>query len=57
MIRSWFITGASSGFGRILTEKLLARGDREAATGDVRERSVDDLGSSMATGSGTRSST
>src|SRR6202167_5876647 len=25
--RNWFITGASSGFGRILTERLLARGD------------------------------
>src|SRR5580693_8252378 len=30
--RSWFITGTSSGFGRALTEKLLARGDRVAAT-------------------------
>jgi NAD(P)-dependent dehydrogenase (short-subunit alcohol dehydrogenase family) len=30
--RNWFITGASSGFGRVLTEKLLARGDRVAAT-------------------------
>lgn len=30
--RTWFITGTSSGFGRILTEKLLARGDRVAAT-------------------------
>ena len=31
-IRNWFITGTSSGFGRGLTEKLLARGDRVAAT-------------------------
>jgi len=31
-IRNWFITGASSGLGRILTEKLLARGDRVVAT-------------------------
>lgn len=30
--RTWFITGTSSGFGRILTEKLLKRGDRVAAT-------------------------
>jgi NAD(P)-dependent dehydrogenase (short-subunit alcohol dehydrogenase family) len=29
---TWFITGASSGFGRALTENLLARGDRVAAT-------------------------
>jgi NAD(P)-dependent dehydrogenase (short-subunit alcohol dehydrogenase family) len=28
----WFITGTSSGFGRALTELLLARGDRVAAT-------------------------
>lgn len=32
MTQTWFITGTSSGFGRILTEKLLARGDRMAAT-------------------------
>ncbi len=32
MPQTWFITGASSGFGRGLTEKLLARGDRVAAT-------------------------
>jgi NAD(P)-dependent dehydrogenase (short-subunit alcohol dehydrogenase family) len=30
--RKWFITGTSSGFGRALIEKLLARGDRVAAT-------------------------
>lgn len=30
--RTWFITGTSSGFGRSLTEKLLARSDRVAAT-------------------------
>lgn len=29
---TWFITGTSSGFGRILSERLLARGDRVAAT-------------------------
>lgn len=32
MTRTWFITGTSSGFGRLLTERLLARGDRVAAT-------------------------
>jgi NAD(P)-dependent dehydrogenase (short-subunit alcohol dehydrogenase family) len=29
---TWFITGTSSGIGRRLTERLLARGDRVAAT-------------------------
>ncbi|UOQ69824.1 SDR family oxidoreductase [Hymenobacter volaticus] len=31
-MQTWFITGTSSGFGRLLTEKLLLRGDRVAAT-------------------------
>jgi NAD(P)-dependent dehydrogenase (short-subunit alcohol dehydrogenase family) len=30
--KTWFITGCSSGFGRILSEVLLARGDRVVAT-------------------------
>ncbi len=30
--RVWFITGASAGFGRILTEKALRRGDKVVAT-------------------------
>jgi NAD(P)-dependent dehydrogenase (short-subunit alcohol dehydrogenase family) len=30
--RDWLITGVSSGFGRIMTEQLLARGDRVAGT-------------------------
>jgi NAD(P)-dependent dehydrogenase (short-subunit alcohol dehydrogenase family) len=32
MSSTWFVTGASRGFGRELTEQLLARGDRVAAT-------------------------
>jgi NAD(P)-dependent dehydrogenase (short-subunit alcohol dehydrogenase family) len=32
MSKTWFITGTSSGFGRELTEQLVARGDRVAAT-------------------------
>jgi len=32
MPTTWFITGTSSGFGRLFTERLLARGDRVAAT-------------------------
>lgn len=31
-MKTWFVTGASRGFGRELTEQLLARGDRVAAT-------------------------
>jgi NAD(P)-dependent dehydrogenase (short-subunit alcohol dehydrogenase family) len=38
MTKTWFITGVSSGFGRALTEALLARGDRVAGT--VRKRAV-----------------
>ena len=42
MPKTWFITGASAGFGRILTGKLLARGDRVAAT--IRKpAALDDL--------------
>ena len=40
--RTWLITGVSSGFGRVMTEQLLARGDRVAGT--VRDLAVmDDL--------------
>ena len=42
MTKTWLITGASSGFGRGLAERLLARGDRVVAT--VRRPEVlDDL--------------
>ncbi|MEV4439844.1 short-chain dehydrogenase/reductase, partial [Streptomyces sp. NPDC049577] len=40
--KSWFVTGTSSGFGRRLTELLLARGDRVAATAR-RPAALDDL--------------
>lgn len=36
--RTWLITGASSGIGRALTERLLAAGDRVAATARKPER-------------------
>jgi len=40
--RTWFITGVNSGFGRHMTEQLLARGDRVAGT--VRKMdTMDDL--------------
>ena len=50
MQNTWFITGTSSGLGRELTEQLLARGDRVAATlrqpqalADLKERYGDRL--------------
>jgi NAD(P)-dependent dehydrogenase (short-subunit alcohol dehydrogenase family) len=42
MTTTWFITGTSSGFGRALTELLLDRGDRVAATLRTPAR-LDDL--------------
>ncbi|RCK68711.1 short chain dehydrogenase [Desertihabitans brevis] len=41
-MQTWFITGTSSGFGRSLTEQLLRRGDRVAAT-LRRPAALDDL--------------
>lgn len=32
MMKTWFITGTSSGLGRVLTEQLLQRGERVVAT-------------------------
>jgi NAD(P)-dependent dehydrogenase (short-subunit alcohol dehydrogenase family) len=42
MSKTWLITGASSGLGRLMTERLLARGDRVVAT-VRREDSLADL--------------
>jgi NAD(P)-dependent dehydrogenase (short-subunit alcohol dehydrogenase family) len=42
MIRTWLITGASRGFGRHLTEAVLAAGDRVVATAR-RPEQLDDL--------------
>ena len=42
MSKTWLITGASSGLGRSMAERLLARGDRVVAT-VRRERALDDL--------------
>ena len=39
--RTWFITGVNSGFGRIMTETLLERGDRVAGTTRKLEQMVD----------------
>jgi NAD(P)-dependent dehydrogenase (short-subunit alcohol dehydrogenase family) len=41
-MKTWFITGTSSGFGREMTAQLLARGDRVAAT-LRRTGALDDL--------------
>jgi NAD(P)-dependent dehydrogenase (short-subunit alcohol dehydrogenase family) len=42
MSKTWFITGTSTGLGRILTQQLLDRGDRVAAT-LRRTDALDDL--------------
>src|SRR4029077_20289125 len=43
-VTTWFVTGASRGFGRELSEQLLARGQRVAAT-LRRPEQLDDLAS------------
>lgn len=43
-VRTWLVTGANSGFGRHLSERLLSRGDRVAGT-FRSPGSVDDLSS------------
>ncbi len=42
-MRTWFITGISSGFGRVMAEKLLAAGDRVAGTLLRNLSAADDL--------------
>lgn len=42
MAKTWFITGTSSGLGRLLTERLLQRGDRIVATAR-RPEALNDL--------------
>ncbi len=42
MNKTWLITGASSGLGRLMTERLLGRGDRVGAT-VRRAEALDDL--------------
>lgn len=39
--RTWLITGVSSGFGRHLSEQLLARGDRVVGTVRQAEAAAD----------------
>ena len=41
-MKTWLITGASSGLGRLMSERLLARGDRVVAT-VRREQAMADL--------------
>jgi len=39
--RTWFITGASTGFGRLLAEELLRRDQNVAATARDRAKVAD----------------
>ncbi|RJS91001.1 SDR family oxidoreductase [Salinisphaera sp. Q1T1-3] len=45
MTRTYLVTGANSGFGRLVTQKLIARGDRIAALAR-RPEALDDLANS-----------
>lgn len=51
MVRTWLITGCSTGFGRILVEQLLSRGENVVATARNIEslRDLEDLGARVAT--------
>jgi NAD(P)-dependent dehydrogenase (short-subunit alcohol dehydrogenase family) len=40
-VRTWFITGVNSGFGRLMTEQLLKRGDRVAGTARKMDSLID----------------
>jgi NAD(P)-dependent dehydrogenase (short-subunit alcohol dehydrogenase family) len=45
MSKTWFITGASRGFGRSWTEAALRRSDKVAATArDIVDKLLDSLG-------------
>jgi len=41
MNKTWLITGASAGFGRLMTEQLLTRGDRVVATARRKDTLAD----------------
>ena len=49
MMKTWFITGTSSGLGRLLAERLLQRGERVVAT-LRREGALAELKNSTTTG-------
>ncbi|OZI38136.1 short-chain dehydrogenase/reductase [Bordetella genomosp. 10] len=40
-VRTWFITGVNRGFGRLMTEQLLERGDRVAGTARKMDSLID----------------
>jgi NAD(P)-dependent dehydrogenase (short-subunit alcohol dehydrogenase family) len=43
-MQTWFITGASRGFGALITERLLAKGDAVVATARNRQAIIDRIG-------------
>ena len=49
MMKTWLITGTSSGLGRLLAERLLQRGDQVVAT-LRREGALAELKNSTTTG-------
>jgi short-subunit dehydrogenase len=46
-MKTWLITGASSGLGRIMAEKLLRRGDRVIGTAR-RKHGIENIHSALA---------